>query len=348
MFALKNGIITLNKILKICIRVSLIKRRVDFISIKKFKFYTKETTKYLNIVLIAIGFIISIILIKYKPMYEVKISGESIGYIENKQAINETIKNNIEDLNQANIENIELTKKPEYEFKLVEKSQEENDDEIIVALQKELEITYKYYEIASKDEVIENVEDKETAEKLVNEIKELSDSEINLTINEKTTNALEEVQIDELEVAKANTIEKLNIDTTEEISNINGIKIATLPVTGTISSRYGVSSKIRVSTHTGLDIATTTGTPIKVVADGTVTFAAYSGSYGYLVKVDHGNGVETWYGHTSKMIVKAGQEVKSGDTIALVGSTGNSTGPHLHFEVRINGEHVNPQKYLYK
>lgn len=321
---------------------------MDFISIKKFKFYTKETTKYLNIVLIAIGFIISIILIKYKPMYEVKISGESIGYIENKQAINETIKNNIEDLNQANIENIELTKKPEYELKLVEKSQEKNNDEIIVALQKELEITYKYYEIASKDEVIENVEDKETAEKLVNEIKELSDSEINLTINEKTTNALEEVQIDELEVAKANTIEKLNIDTTEEISNINGIKIATLPVTGTISSRYGVSSKIRVSTHTGLDIATTTGTPIKVVADGTVTFAAYSGSYGYLVKVDHGNGVETWYGHTSKMLVKAGQEVKSGDTIALVGSTGNSTGPHLHFEVRINGEHVNPQKYLYK
>ena len=320
---------------------------MDFISIKKFKFYTKETTKYLNIVLIAIGFIISIILIKYKPMYEVKISGESIGYIENKQAINETIKNNIEDLNQANIENIELTKKPEYEFKLVEKSQEENDDEIIVALQKELEITYKYYEIASKDEVIENVEDKETAEKLVNEIKELSDSEINLTINEKTTNALEEVQIDELKVAKANTIEKLNIDTTEEISNINGIKIATLPVTGTISSRYGVSSKIRVSTHTGLDIATATGTPIKVIADGTVTFAAYSGSYGYLVKVDHGNGVETWYGHTSKMLVKAGQEVKSGDTIALVGSTGNSTGPHLHFEVRINGEHVNPQKYLY-
>ena len=321
---------------------------MDFISIKKFKFYTKETTKYLNIVLIAIGFIISIILIKYKPMYEVKISGESIGYIENKQAINETIKNNIEDLNQANIENIELTKKPEYEFKLVEKSQEENDDEIIVALQKGLEITYKYYEIASKDEVIENVEDKETAEKLVNEIKELSDSEINLTINEKTTNALEEVQIDELEVAKANTIEKLNIDTTEEISNINGIKIATLPVTGTISSRYGVSSKIRVSTHTGLDIAAATGTPIKVVADGTVTFAAYNGSYGYLVKVDHGNGVETWYGHTSKMLVKAGQEVKSGDTIALVGSTGNSTGPHLHFEVRINGEHVNPQKYLYK
>ena len=184
-------------------------------------------------------------------------------------------------------------------------------------------------------------------ESFVNEIKELSNNEVELTINEKTTKALEEIQIDDLEVAKENTVEKLNIDTTESIADINGIKVATLPVTGTISSRYGVSSKIRVSTHTGLDIAATTGTPIKVVADGTITFAAYSGSYGYLVKVDHGNGVETWYGHTSKMLVKEGQAVKAGDTIALVGSTGNSTGPHLHFEVRINGEHVNPQKYLY-
>jgi len=288
---------------------------VEYISIKKLKFYTKETIKFFNIALIAIGFIIAIILIKYKPMYEVKIEGTTIGYVENKKSLNEKIQENVE--------------------------------KVIIALQNELEITYKYYEIASNNEVIENVKDEETAEKLVNEIKELSNNEVELTINEKTTKALEKIQIDDLEVAKENTVEKLNIDTTESIADINGIKVATLPVTGTISSRYGVSSKIRASTHTGLDIAATTGTPIKVVADGTITFAAYSGSYGYLVKVDHGNGVETWYGHTSKMLVKEGQAVKAGDTIALVGSTGNSTGPHLHFEVRINGEHVNPQKYLY-
>lgn len=108
-----------------------------------------------------------------------------------------------------------------------------------------------------------------------------------------------------------------------------------------------MNSRIRVSTHTGLDIAATTGTPIKVVADGTVTFAKYNGSYGNLVKIDHGEGVETWYGHTSKMYVKVGQKVKAGDIIAAVGSTGNSTGPHLHLEIRINGEHVNPQDYLY-
>ena len=320
---------------------------MEYISIKKLKFYTKETIKFFNIALIAIGFIIAIILIKYKPMYEVKIEGTTIGYVENKKSLNEKIQENVENYSKENIESAELTAKPEYELKLVNKSQDENEDEVIIALQNELEITYKYYEIASNNEVIENVKDEETAEKLVNEIKELSNNEVELTINEKTTKALEEIQIDDLEVAKENTVEKLNIDTTESIADINGIKVATLPVTGTISSRYGVSSKIRVSTHTGLDIAATTGTPIKVVADGTVTFAAYSGSYGYLVKVDHGNGVETWYGHTSKMLVKEGQAVKAGNTIALVGSTGNSTGPHLHFEVRINGEHVNPQKYLY-
>lgn len=320
---------------------------MEYISIKKLKFYTKETIKFFNIALIAIGFIIAIILIKYKPMYEVKIEGTTIGYVESKKSLNEKIQENVENYSRDNIENAELTATPEYELKLVNKSQDENEDEVIIALQNELEITYKYYEIASNNEVIENVKDEETAEKLVNEIKELSNNEVELTINEKTTKALEEIQIDDLEVAKENTVEKLNIDTTESIADINGIKVATLPVTGTISSRYGVSSKIRVSTHTGLDIAATTGTPIKVVADGTVTFAAYSGSYGYLVKVDHGNGVETWYGHTSKMLVKEGQAVKAGDTIALVGSTGNSTGPHLHFELRINGEHVNPQKYLY-
>ena len=128
---------------------------------------------------------------------------------------------------------------------------------------------------------------------------------------------------------------------------INGIKIATKPISGTITSRYGESSRLRKSTHTGLDISATTGTDIKAVASGTVTCAKYSGSYGNLVKIDHGNGVETWYGHTSKMYVKVGQEVKAGDVIAAVGSTGNSTGPHLHLEIRLNGVAINPQKYLY-
>lgn len=320
---------------------------MNFISIRKLKFYTKETLKFFNIALISLGFIIAIILIKYKPMYEVKISGEQVGYIQNRKAFNEMVEENIEKYSSKNIDKVELTENPEYELKLVEKTKESNENEIIIALQKTVEITYKYYELAFNDKSIEQVDTIENANQIINDIEEVTDKEICLTVNEKTTTNIEELDIKTLEVAKTNIIETLDIDTTEEIAKVNGIKIVTLPITGRISSRYGVSSSIRSSTHTGLDIQAAQGTPIKVISNGTVTHAAKAGAYGYLVKVDHGNGVETWYAHTSKMYVKPGQKVKAGDVIALVGSTGNSTGPHLHLEIRINGKHVNPQQYLY-
>ena len=154
---------------------------------------------------------------------------------------------------------------------------------------------------------------KEDAETIKEQL-ELQD----ITITQIITENVEEINTHELEVAKNNVAEKTQTtDKSEGIANIDGIEIATLPITGTISSRYGVSSRIRSSTHTGLDIAASTGTPIKVIADGTVTSAQYTGSYGYLVKVEHGNGVESWYAHTSKMYVKAGDEVKAGDVITV-------------------------------
>lgn len=320
---------------------------MSFISIRRLKFYTKETLKYFNVALLSFGFIFAIILIKYKPMYEVKISGQEVGCVQDKNALNKEIEENIEEYSGENIEKVELNQKPEYELKLVERTKESQEDEVLIAIQKELEITYKYYEIATNSEVIERVNSIEEAEQISNEIKELTDEEVVLSINEKTTTNIQEITTNTLEVAKNNIIEKLDIDTSEEIANVNGVKIATLPVTGTITSRYAESSSIRSSKHTGLDIAAPKGTEIKAVAKGTVIYAQRDGSYGNLVKIDHGNGVETWYAHTSKMLVTVGQEVKAGDVIALVGSTGNSTGPHLHLEIRINGEHVNPQKYLY-
>ena len=83
-------------------------------------------------------------------------------------------------------------------------------------------------------------------------------------------------------------------------------------------------------------------------ADGVVTHASMMGTYGNLVIISHGNGIETYYAHCSKILVSVGQQVSSGENIALVGSTGNSTGNHLHLEIRINGKAVNPQKYLYR
>lgn len=94
--------------------------------------------------------------------------------------------------------------------------------------------------------------------------------------------------------------------------------------------------------HAGVDLAAPEGAPYKAVHDGTVKLAQYYGGYGYAVIVDHGNGVETIYGHSSKLLVKPGQQVKAGDTLGLVGNTGHSYGSHLHLEVHVNGEPRDP------
>ena len=98
--------------------------------------------------------------------------------------------------------------------------------------------------------------------------------------------------------------------------------------------------------HTGMDLAVPTGTPVRAALPGTVTAAQYHSSYGYYVMIDHGGGFVTLYAHCSKLLVAEGQQVQAGDIIAEVGSTGRSTGNHLHFEVRINGEKQNPRSYL--
>ena len=294
---------------------------------------------------IAFGFIGGMLCAKYKPVYAVTIGTENVGYIDNKEEFEQKVDDLIINYSSKNVDSVELNKTPSYELKFVDKNEQTNEQEIIIALQKDVTITYKYYEIALDNEIVDSVDKKEDAENIVNELK-AAHEDLNLTITEKITQNVEEINTNETEVAKAK-IEAIVKENESTIANVEGIKIACLPVNGTITSRYAESSSIRSSTHTGLDIAAPSGTDIQVVADGTVTCASYNGAYGNLVKVDHGNGVETWYAHTSKMYVNVGQEVKAGDIIAAVGSTGNSTGPHLHLEIRINGNHVNPQEYLY-
>ncbi|MFV1921633.1 MAG: M23 family metallopeptidase [Methylotenera sp.] len=100
--------------------------------------------------------------------------------------------------------------------------------------------------------------------------------------------------------------------------------------------------------HEGLDFTANTGTPIRAAADGIVSTATRTAAYGNLIKLNHGAGLETRYAHASKLLVKKGERVVKGQTIALVGSTGRSTGPHLHYEIRLNGHPLDPRKYLNK
>ena len=98
--------------------------------------------------------------------------------------------------------------------------------------------------------------------------------------------------------------------------------------------------------HKGLDISSRKGTPVIATADGIVTFTGKNGFYGNMIKIDHGHGIVTRYGHLDKILKKRGEAVKRGDVIALMGNTGRSTGPHLHYEVFLNGLPINPKKYI--
>ncbi|HHD2585306.1 TPA: murein hydrolase activator EnvC [Clostridium perfringens] len=116
-----------------------------------------------------------------------------------------------------------------------------------------------------------------------------------------------------------------------------------------ITSSYGprvhpVTGQYKV--HTGIDFAASTGTPFVAAKDGVVTAAEYHPAYGNMVIIDHGGGFSTLYAHASQLKVSVGQKVKQGQVVSLVGSTGYSTGPHAHFEIRINGQHVNPMDYI--
>lgn len=121
------------------------------------------------------------------------------------------------------------------------------------------------------------------------------------------------------------------------------------PVTGWLSSGYGKRKDPfngRSDFHPGLDISANHGRPVQATADGTVTTAAHGGNYGNLVVIDHGFGIVTRYGHLSRFAVMNGQQVRRGEIIGYVGSTGRSTSPHLHYEILVNGKLTNPLNLL--
>lgn len=149
---------------------------------------------------------------------------------------------------------------------------------------------------------------------------------------------------------------KITVETVGEIKDYlhvqRDIYIATpkgFPVRGNISSNYGRREHPGSGEnefHSGVDISTSPGNPVRATADGIVSFSGWSGGSGNLVVVEHGHGFSTFYAHNRINTVKVGQKVRGGDVISYVGSTGNSTGPHVHYEIWKDGRHVNPQKYI--
>ncbi len=338
---------------------------------KKTLIHVKRSIKFVILIFIATCLIIGAIAFFYKPIYSVKINGEAVGYSSNKSELQRKINEYMEKGSEGekNVAFVQIDKMPEYTLCLLKKGIIANDEEIFEMVKASGVTYYKYFAILEGEEEKEYVENFETAEAIVNELKQKSSTNIdNISILEKYETELtdfsskETVVADLFEAPKAvstkvskNSSNNGKVKSTGTVTTSLttssqkvslGISLAR-PVSGTITSRFGARSSIRKSVHTGLDIATSSGTAYSAAAAGTVSFAGYKGSYGNLIVITHSNGVQTYYGHSSKIYVKAGQTVSQGQTIGAVGSTGNSTGPHLHFEVRINGVAYNPQNYVY-
>ena len=313
----------------------------------------KRTMKLIKIIAIALAIIIAIMLIKFRPAYSVSLNGEDLGYVGDEEEFKNEVNENILTPSESNVAFVELDN-VEYTFSLVSRS-EVNEDEVMLALEQSAQNVYRVFEVAdlNNEETKVYVNTMEEAEGIVSTLKEqYSEIEPDLVINRIYLDNADEVNEETIKLAKqelANSLQE-ELEEKQEIDSrtVNGIYLAVVPVTGRITSRFGAVESIRDHTHKGIDIAATRGTPILATASGTVTFAGWSSGYGYLVKINHGNGVETYYGHCSKLYVSAGDTVEAGEQIAAVGSTGNSTGNHLHFEIRLDGKQVNPQTYVYQ
>ena len=271
---------------------------MNFILINWVKYYTKEAMKTLKLITIGSAIVITVVCIKYRPVYKVTISGETIGYIENRELIEKKIEKYI-DSTEGNIAFREIAVLPEYEFKLVNRDKNVNNQDVMLAIENLTTTTYKFYAVTSDGEQKAVVSSKEEAESIINEIKTDLNKDVDLKLGivevfkenksevsnkETATNILKEfkvAKVTEYENKKAEEAKKkaaaaraksfASVATSAPTGNLNGLALA-IPVNGTVSSRFGSRGGSRSSIHTGLDICTSSGTGIRPVAAGTVVF----------------------------------------------------------------------------
>lgn len=336
-------------------------RCVKIISaLKKTYVYIRGAIKLISLTLVSIVIIVSAIIILYKPIYKVTINGEKIGYCEDKETLQNKINDYMEngEEGQQNVAFVQIDDMPEYQMCLQKKGIETNDEEIFNQI-KETGVTYyRYYTIADDGKEKISVATFEEAENAISELKKKeSRNSKDLTIIEKYEIELPEISTQSEAVAKLyekkvvvqttttyKNTQSSGFSTSRSTTSVKNLGISFIkPVSGVLTSRFGSRWG---RTHTGVDIGASTGTTIKAANGGTVIFSGWKGSLGKLVVISHGNGIQTYYGHCSSLLVSAGETVSAGQAIAKVGSTGRSTGPHLHFEIRVNGSAINPQSYI--
>ena len=329
--------------------------------LKKVAITTRKSIKLLVLMFLSAIILVGLVVLFYNPTYEVTLNGEVIGYTSDKSALQERINEYTSEDEENNIAFRQINATPTYKLCLLKKDVQTNDEEIYAKVTEDSTPYYKYYAITDDkkekfyvstfeeaEEVVNELEDKDSAnqddigilEKYGKELKEFTDVE-------KCVSELYEKKV-VVKKTTYSTPSASNYTSGRSYAKVNlGISLIN-PVSGIITSRFGSNDSVRSHSHSGIDIAAPYGTPIKASASGTVTYSGNANDgYGLYVIISHGNGVQTVYAHCSQLLVSAGQTVSQGEVIAKVGSTGNSTGNHLHLEVRKNGVTYNPQNYVY-
>ena len=332
--------------------------------LKKSITYFKRSVKFIFLITLGVAIIAGIITYFFKPTYSVTLNGEFIGYTKNKSSLQAKINNAIQKGDSSqNIAFVQIDNMPEYELCMLKRDVQTNDDEIYNKVVSQGITYYRYYALLEDDEEKYYIQSFDEAEQVVNELKEKdSTNKDKITILEKYNT--EKAEFTDKETCVSKLYKKKVVVRVAKSSGSTGVGVKGMNNTGNvvnlgislirpvqnykvISSRFGWRSR---DNHKGIDIAADKGTAIYAAAAGTVTVSqyGYGGGYGNYIIISHGNGVQTLYGHCSELCVSQGQYVSQGQLIAKVGSTGISTGNHLHLEIRVNGIAQDPQNYLYQ
>ena len=309
---------------------------------------------------------------KFKFVYMVEMGGVELGLVNDKDKFEKDIKDTLEDLEEP-VVSAKLKENPKYSLRLVDREDIDVDDNYVFAkVEEKIEKTYRYYNIKEDDKLLAKVSTTEEKDNLLKELEEAKQVK-DLKVEEEQTKEyyiisyeeakqLASTNVDNIENEKKSKlakekIEKRNTNIVKNIRRGGTVSASSSSnasaMLGSLSFRRPLNSS-RVSAgylgypgHRGIDFPSPQGTPVMAAESGTVTTVMYSNkSYGNRVIIDHGNGISTLYGHNSTIGVSLGQKVSKGQTIAGVGSTGNSTGNHVHFEIRINGKPINPTSYV--
>lgn len=325
--------------------------------------------KLIVTMLVASSLMIALLLASYKPVYKVTLGSQELGYVTSKSEIQGSVDDFLQHGDSENVGYVLMEEKPTYSLKLAKKDVKTENDVVIASLKDTCDVFYRVYAVevngeqvclADSMELAQNVVDKvlekqenytkqatvKVAEKYEQEYNAIAETDVEITV----ANIIKPIKAENDAIVRKNTtyaaaksVPKEILDSLlESTKELNFRK----PIEGgVITSRYGWRRN-GTEYHTGLDYGVPIGTPIYAAEDGVVTCAKWSGNYGYLVKIQHAGAYETRYAHCSRFAVNVGTEVKKGDVIAYVGNTGRSTGPHIHLEIRHEGNHLNPEDFI--